>query len=576
MNSSSLWIILQRMRLPFTVIVITYVIAMVGLLLIPGMDDQGNEYHLTIFDAFYFITYTATTIGFGEIPYPFTHAQKIWVSASIYLTVLGWFYGIGTLVTLLQDKLFLNEIARARFIRSVRNIKEDFVIILGYNDTTSAIIKKMINSNLRVVVIEIDEKRAEYLNLEGFIPHVPVLVADVHSPISLECAGIKSSHCKAIIALFEDNALNMRVTLASRILNPHVKIAVKSSTDNETSNLLDAGANIVENPLAIITYQIQMALKSPSLFKIENWLYNIDPLDGKTFTIPKEDILICGYGRLGQSIYKMFEKNGVKSTIIEINPDIVTMAIAKKMDNIVCGNAEDKHLLEKVRMDEMKLVIVATNNDTTNLSIVSTVKRINKKAIIVSRENELADFSIFSNAKIDHIFLPCEILINKTTNAIINPLSDKMIRLLTSKDEEWGQKLLAKLVKSIHNNPITYELTINKNEAVEAYEYLKSGKILKLSDLRRSRRDRNKHNNVVPLLIRRCDESRCEEEILLPELDYELKVNDQILFACDENAKTDIEYIVNNMYEFHYAVIGEENKSFQNFVKKLLKKEDEK
>jgi len=567
MNSSSLWIVLQRMRLPFTIIVIAYVIAMVGLLIIPGVDDKGDEYYLSIFEAFYFITYTATTIGFGEIPYPFTHAQKIWVSISIYITVLGWFYGIGTLVTLLQDRLFLNEIARARFVRAVRNIKEDFVIILGYNDTTSIIIKKMIDANMRVVVIEIDQKRADYLNLEGFVPHVPILVADAHSITSLESAGIKSLYCKGIISLFESNALNMRVTLASRILNPYVKIAVKSSTDNETSNLLDAGANIVENPLAIITYQIQMALKSPSLFKIENWLYNIDTLDGKTFTIPKDNILICGYGRLGQSVYKMFSKNGIEPSIIEIDMDIVTQSISKGMSNIICGNAEDKYLLENVRTQDMKLVVVATNDDTTNLSIVSTIRRINKKALIISRENELADFSIFSNAKIDHIFLPSEILINKTTNAIINPLSDKMIRLLTRKDEQWGQLLLSRLMKNIHNDPITYEFNLNKSEAIEAYEYIKEGKILKLSDLRRSRRDRNQNNNIIPLLIVRGD-----EDIILPDWDLELKINDQLLFACDENGKTDIEYIVNNMYEFHYIINGEEQKSFRNFIKKRIER----
>jgi len=79
MNDSSLWIILQRMRLPFVVILVTYTIAMIGLILIPGMDDKGDVYHMSIFDAFYFVTYTATTIGFGELPYALTHYQKIWV-----------------------------------------------------------------------------------------------------------------------------------------------------------------------------------------------------------------------------------------------------------------------------------------------------------------------------------------------------------------------------------------------------------------------------------------------------------------------------------------------------------------
>ena len=31
---------------------------------------------MTLFDAFYFMSYTATTIGFGELPWPFTTAQR--------------------------------------------------------------------------------------------------------------------------------------------------------------------------------------------------------------------------------------------------------------------------------------------------------------------------------------------------------------------------------------------------------------------------------------------------------------------------------------------------------------------
>lgn len=562
MNNSSLWIILQRMRLPFTVIVITYAIAMTGFLIIPGADTQGNPYQMSIFDAFYFVTYTATTIGFGETPFEFTHAQRIWASISIYVTVLGWFYGIGTLVGLLQDKLFLNQIAMAKFKRSVKNIKENFVIILGYNDTTSEIIKKMISDNMRIVVIEKDQQRADYLQLEGFVPHIPVLVADVHTPTSLEYAGIKSIHCKGIISLFESNALNMRVTLASRILNPHVKIAVRSSTTNETSNLVDAGANIVENPLQIIAYQIQMALNAPSLLKIENWLYNIDTLDSKTFSIPKEDILICGFGRLGKSLYEMFLANGIKPIVIEVDPKRVNKAIANGVDTIVCGNAEDKHLLENIKIEEKKLAIIATNDDTTNLSIVSTIKRINSKAILIARENEIADFSIFSYAKIDHIFLPSEILIHKTTNALVRPLSDRLIRLLTKKDEYWAQKLLMTLIKSIHNNPITYELNVVKNEAKELYEYLEnSNNSININRLRSSRRDRNQYNNLVPLLVVRGD-----EDILLPSIDTNIYLHDKILFACDENSKDDLEYIVNNVYEFHYIVTGHEKQYFTKFI----------
>ncbi len=558
MNDSSLWIILQRMRLPFVVILVTYTIAMIGLILIPGIDNDGNVYYMSIFDAFYFVTYMATTIGFGEIPYPFTHEQKIWVSMSIYLTVLGWFYGIGALVSLLQDKLFISEIAIARFQRSVKNIKEDFVIVLGYNETTSEIIRRMLAAKMRVVVIEKDQAKADYLMLEGFIPNVPVLVKDAHNPKSLEFAGIKSKYCKGIISLFESNILNLRMTLSSKLLNPKVSVVVKATTPEESENLIDAGADIVDNPFKIISYQLEMALKAPSLFKLENWLYKTDTLETKTFSIPSSDILICGYGRLGSNLYSMFIKNGITPTIIEIDEKRVEVAKYDGVKNIIYGSADDHISLEKVDIKNMKLVIIATDNDTTNLSILSTIKKLKSKALVIARENEITDFSIFSHAKIDHLYIPAKILIHKTTNAISNPLSDRLIRVITHKDEKWGQKLLSELVKHIGINPITVELNITKDDAYEIYLHLKkSGNSMKLGLLKLSRRDRNQKNNLIPLFIKRDN-----AELLLPDDDVELQIDDKILFACDENAKDDLEYVANNSYEFRYIFSGKDKKFF--------------
>ena len=186
MRNSALWMILHKMRTPFLVIIISYTISITGLLLIEGMDANGNAYQMTIFDAFYFVTYTATTIGFGETPFEFTYAQRLWVSAMIYLSVISWFYAVGTLVSLLQDKLFLSQIAQNKFKRQVNNIKESFVIILGYNYTTSEIIKIINDSDIRVVVVESDQQRVDSLMLENFTPNVPALKANSYDAHTLE------------------------------------------------------------------------------------------------------------------------------------------------------------------------------------------------------------------------------------------------------------------------------------------------------------------------------------------------------------------------------------------------------
>ena len=68
--SSVFFIALRRLRAPLILIILIFAVATAGLVLIPGVDGEGQPFHLSVFQAFYFVTYTATTIGFGEVPFP--------------------------------------------------------------------------------------------------------------------------------------------------------------------------------------------------------------------------------------------------------------------------------------------------------------------------------------------------------------------------------------------------------------------------------------------------------------------------------------------------------------------------
>ena len=65
------FLVLRRMRTPLLILLGAYTVTVLGLTLIPGVDDQGQPWRMDFFHAFYFISYMATTIGFGEIPYEF-------------------------------------------------------------------------------------------------------------------------------------------------------------------------------------------------------------------------------------------------------------------------------------------------------------------------------------------------------------------------------------------------------------------------------------------------------------------------------------------------------------------------
>ena len=88
--SATIFLVMRRMRVPLIVLIVIFAISTLGLTLIPGQDAEGRPWRMGFFDAFYVMSFTASTIGFGEIPYPFTYNQRMWVTISIYLTVVGW------------------------------------------------------------------------------------------------------------------------------------------------------------------------------------------------------------------------------------------------------------------------------------------------------------------------------------------------------------------------------------------------------------------------------------------------------------------------------------------------------
>ena len=133
-TSGAIFLILRRMRAPLIVLVLVFSISIVGLTLIPGQQPDGGTEPMSIFDAFYFMSYTATTIGFGEIPYPLTTDQRMWVAASIFVSVIGWAYAIGGLLAMVQDRSFRREVATQRFARQVRRMPQPFLIVAGFGE----------------------------------------------------------------------------------------------------------------------------------------------------------------------------------------------------------------------------------------------------------------------------------------------------------------------------------------------------------------------------------------------------------------------------------------------------------
>lgn len=316
-----IFLILRRMRTPLLVLLTVYALAIVGMTMMPGLDDQGNPWQMNFFEAFYFVSYMGTTIGFGELPYPFSNTQRMWVTLSLYMTVIAWIYAIGTLLALIQDDALRKAIVESRFARTVSNINEPFYLICGYGDTGSALVTALEKRLMRSTVIEIKQERINTLILENYPVYVPKLCADASQPLHLVKGGLKNPYCAGVVAITDDSLVNLHIAITSKLLKSELTVIGRVDSQDVAANMDSFGTDFIINPFKIFASKLHTALYSPNLLLLRDCLSgyktSCQPLE------PPESGLwiLCGYGRFGKAVYeRLKEKKDLHLVVIEAVP----------------------------------------------------------------------------------------------------------------------------------------------------------------------------------------------------------------------------------------------------------------
>ena len=268
----SFYVLLRRMRAPLIVLVLMYAVSIVGMTLIPGKDADGNVWYMSFFHALYVVSYTASTIGFGEIPYAFSEAQRLWMVFVMHLTVIGWLYSIGSLLAVLQNAAFRKLRTEYAFENSVKRLRTPFYLVCGYGDTGSILVKALAQEGIKAVVLDCNEDRINELELNDFIRSPLGLSGDAAKPAVLAMAGISHPYCKGVIALTDSDQTNLMVALSARLLNPQIRVLVRAESAEMAANVRSFGQNEVIDPFETFAERLALAIHSPGLYTLFNWL----------------------------------------------------------------------------------------------------------------------------------------------------------------------------------------------------------------------------------------------------------------------------------------------------------------
>lgn len=545
--NSAILLIVRRMRAPLIVLILIYAVSVLGLTLIPGVDANGKPWQMGFFHAFYFLSYTATTIGFGEIPYAFTDAQRMWVTFSIYLSVVGWAYAIGTLLALVQDRAFQQALTAQRFVRSVRGVREPFYLVCGYGETGQMLCRAFDHLNRRFVVIDIEQARIDELELQDLRIDAPGVAADARQPDNLLRAGLMSRHCAGVIALTSDDEANLAVAAAARLLRENVPVLCRVTRPEIAANMKSFGIQHIINPFETFGEYLALAIRSPGSYQLMEWLTatpgsQLEPQREP----PRGHWILCGYGRFGQAIVDDLQGEGIDLTVIEPNQSIRCAA------RHVAGVGNERHVLEEAGIDKAAGIIAGTSNDIANLAIVATAEELKPSLFMVLRQNLQSNRMLFSTFKADFTVRPAEIIAHECLGILTTPLLARFLSEVKQRDDAWSDAVVARIVETCGERvPTTWNVALDARGAPALERDLRRGLRVELGTLLRDPAHRESRLRAVPLLV-----LREGTQHVLPGDDFMLRAGDDILFASTRTARNRLLGVLVNVNDRDYVLHG--------------------
>jgi len=527
--SDIFFLVLRRLRTPLILLISVYAIATLGMTLIPGVTADGDTWYMSFFHAFYFVSFMGTTIGFGEIPHPFTDSQRAWVLVCIYTSVIAWLYGIGNMLRLLQDETFRNAVAQRGFELSIKRIDLPFHIICGYGETGQLITRGLAELGIQTVIIDLNSERLHTIELEDLVIPPIVLGGDITEPNNLVAAGINHICCKGVIAVTQDDHTNLQIAVASKLVNSNIPVICRSEIQDEADNMASFGTDAIINPYLTFGRRLSLLTKNPALHRIHNWFINQHSAEHihRRIThqgLPSGNWIVCGYGRFGKAIEHYSDNEQINITVVDVDPES-----SKAPQGSVKGRGTEAKTLLEAGIESASVIVAASDDDANNLSMLITAKQLNSKVVTIGRVSREANHQLFVHANCDYIMRRSQVVANEVLTTISRPLVTKFLQYSNSLSTSVTEELITKICRLTNNNdPVTWRLIVDQENAPALVRFLDAERSLTVSDL--SSNKKQPKTEGIPLLLLRGGMSH-----LLPESSMPIKLGDELLFCGRRN-----------------------------------------
>lgn len=499
--NDAIFLVLRRMRAPMVLLVAIFTVAVAGLSLIPGIDGSGLTRRMTVFESFYLFSYTATTIGFGEIPYALTTGQRMWVTFTIYLTVIGWAYAIAALFALIQDHGFREALARQSFARRVRHLSEPFLILAGYGQMGKSAAQALDELGRRCVVLDLDATRLEVLAGQQFVLEVPALQGDARDPAVLALAGLGHRHCEGVVALTENDEVNLAIVMAVQLLRPEVPVIARSNDRGHVEAMREFDAEAVINPYDRYGAYLVLRLQKPVVHQLVAWLLAPwgAPLPPRVEGLGNGHWVVAADGRFGREVLADLHNAGLDAELV-------------------------KPRIGRVEVSGAIGFVAGSEDDSLNLSMAAHARLTNPGIFVSVRQHSQEKEPLLEAFGPESVFIPAQLTTQEALARVITPAFWEFVEHARTQDDAWAQALLDRLVERCgETSPDQHRTVLDAEHAPAAVRWLRTHPLM-VGDLFRHPDDHRQAIAALPVML-----IRGAERVMLPPDDHPLQVGDVLV-----------------------------------------------
>lgn len=244
------------------------------------------------------------------------------------------------------------------------------------------------------------------------------------------------------------------------------------------------GTHYVIDPFEAFAEDMANLLVRPAHFRFQSLLAErLDPaeLAARASALRNSLWILCGFGRLGQAIYKSLAAVGVKVVVVDAFPDKSSLP-----DGSIIARGTQKEALIEAGILSAGGIIAATSDDADNLSIMMAAKQLNDRVFLVARQETRADDTLFGACGLDMIMQPNYVVVRKAHAWLSMPLLQDFSSDLSIVSDAVAESILNRIEARVPVDEFeTWQLEINDYEAPAITELLEKGYEIRLADLLR-------------------------------------------------------------------------------------------